>query len=168
MRRTGAGSLLLAFAALGGCKSAPAPLTDADRAAAQTMTTAMSAAVGAGDVAGLVAPYAPDAMLMPPAMPPVHGADQIRQFYHEMMSVKVNLTLTQQTADGSGDFMYTSGTYRYQEQAPATGTEDGKYLMVFRRGPDGTWKIVAEGWSPNAAAPQPVAPAAPASKPRSR
>ncbi len=164
MRRTGAASLLLAFAVLGGCKSAPAPLTDADRASAQTMMTAMSTAVGSGDVAGLVAPYAPDAMLMPPAMPPVHGADAIRQFYHEMMGVKVNLTLTQQTADGSGDFMYTSGTYRYQD---STGTEDGKYLMVFKRGPDGTWKIVAESWSPNAA-PQPVAPAAPTSRQRGR
>ena len=35
MRRIGTGSLLLAFVALGGCKSAPAPLTDADMTAAR-------------------------------------------------------------------------------------------------------------------------------------
>ena len=162
MHRIGAGTLVLAVAALGGCRSAPAPLTEADKAAAQTMTTAMSTAAGVGDVTAMVAPYAPDAMLMPPAMPPMHGVDQIRQFYQGMMSVKVNLKLTQQTADGSGDFMYTSGTYHYQEQPPATGTEDGKYLMVFKRGADGNFKIVAESWSPNAPpapAPQPAKPA---------
>jgi len=155
MRRAGAGSLLLVLTVLGGCKSAPAPLTDADKTAAQTMMTAMGTAAGASDVAGMVAPYASDAMLMPPAMPAFHGADQIRQFYQGMMGAKVNLTLNQQTADGAGDFMYTSGTYHYAEQPPATGTEDGKYLMVFKRQADATWKIVAESWSPNA----PPAPA---------
>lgn len=159
MRRLGAGSLLLVFAALGGCKSAPAPLTDADTAAARDMTAAMSTAIGAGDVAGISALYAPDAMMMPPAMPAVHGADQIRQFYQGMTSVKVNLQLTQQTADGSGDFMYTSGKYHYQALPPAAGTEDGKYLLVFHRGADAKWKVVAESWSADAPAAPPPAPA---------
>jgi len=168
MRRIGAGSLLLAFTALGGCKSAPAPLTDADKAAAQTLMTAMSTAVGASDVAGMVAQYAPDATLMPPMMQPFHGPDQIRQFYQGMFGTKVNLGLTQETADGSGDFMYTSGKYHYQESPPATGTEDGKYLMVFRRGADGAWKVVAESWSANAPPAPPPAPAKAAAKRRSR
>ena len=168
MRRFGPGSLLLVFALSGGCKSAPAPLTAADKAAAQTMMASMSTAAGASDLAAMVAPYASDATLMPPGMPPFHGADQIRQFYQGMFGAKVNLTLAQQTADGAGDFMYTSGTYHYQEQPPATGIEDGKYLMVFKRQADGTWKIVAESWSANAAPPPPAAPAKPAARRRSR
>jgi hypothetical protein len=64
--------------------------------------------------------------------------------------------------------MYTSGTYHYQEQPPATGIEDGKYLMVFKRQADATWKIVAESWSANAAPPPPAAPAKPAARRRSR
>jgi ketosteroid isomerase-like protein len=166
MRRIGAGSLLLAFVALGGCRSAPAPLTAADMAAAREMTTAMGTATSAGDVEGMMAPYAADAMLMPPGMPMAHGADQIRQFYQGMMSVKVSLHLTQETADGAGDFMYTSGKYHYQEQPPATGSEDGKYLLVFRRGADAKWKIVAESWSANAPPPAPAPPAEPATKGR--
>jgi len=168
MRRIGAARLLLVFAAMAGCKSAPAPLTDADAAAARDMMAAMGTAAGASDPAAMVAPYASGAMLMPPSMPMMKGTDQIRQFYQGMMSTKVNLTLSQQTADGSGDFMYTSGTYHYAEQPPATGTEDGKYLMVFRRGADGNWKIVAESWSPNAPPAPPAAPAKPAAKGRRR
>ena len=166
MRRMHAGSLLLAFVALGGCKSAPAPLTDADMTAARQTTAAMSAATGGGDVEAMVAPYAADAMIMPPGMPLVKGTDQIRQFYKGMMGVKVHLQLTQETADGSGDFMYTSGKYHYQELPPATGTEDGKYLLVFRRGADANWKVAAESWSPNAPPAPPAPPAKPAAKGR--
>ena len=166
MRRIGAGSLLIAFVALGGCKSAPAPLTDADKTAAQRMTTAIGAATSAGDVEAAMAPYAADAMLMPPGMGMMKGTDQIRQFYKGATSVKIGLQLTQETADGSGDFMYTSGKYHYQEMPPSTATEDGKYLLVFRRGADANWKVVAESWSANAPPAPPPAPAKPAAKRR--
>ena len=166
MRRVVAGSLLLAFVALGGCKSAPAPLTDADMTAARQMTAAMSAATASGNLDSLVAPYAADAMIMPPGMPMVKGADQIRQFYKGMTSVKVSLGLTQETADGSGDFMYTSGKYHYQELPPSTAFEDGKYLLVFHRGADANWKVVAESWSANAPPAPPPPPAKPAAKER--
>ena len=155
---------MIAFAALAGCKSAPAPLTDADRAMARQMDSAYAAAAGAGNVDGMMAGYAPDAMVMPPSMPMAHGTDQIRQLWKGMTSVKVSLQLTQETADGAGDFMYTTGKYHYQELAAGTGAaEDGKYLEVFHRGADGKWMLVADTWSPNAPpAPMAMAPAAPA------
>jgi ketosteroid isomerase-like protein len=155
---------MIAFAALAGCKSAPAPLTDADRAMARQMDSAYAAAAGAGNVDGMMAGYAPDAMVMPPSMPMAHGTDQIRQLWKGMTSVKVSLQLTQETADGAGDFMYTTGKYHYQELPAGTGaSEDGKYLEVFHRGADGKWMLVADTWSPNAPpAPMAMAPAAPA------
>lgn len=153
---------MIAFAALGGCKSAPTPLTDADRAMARQMDSAYAAAVGAGNVEGMMAGYAPDAMVMPPSMPMARGTDQIRQLWKGMTSVKVSLQLTQETADGAGDFMYTTGKYHYQELPAETGaSENGKVLEVFHRGTDGKWMLVAESWSPNAP-PAPMAPAAPA------
>jgi ketosteroid isomerase-like protein len=166
MRRASAGILLLALAALGGCKSAPAPLTDADRAMGQHMDSMFAAAVGAGDAEAMTAQYGPDAMVMPPSMPMAHGTDQIRQLWKGMTSAKVSLQLTQETADGAGDFMYTTGKYHYQELPAETGaSEDGKYLEVFRRGADGKWMIVADSWSPNAPPAPMAAPAAPAKKP---
>ena len=162
MRRAASGMLTIAFVALAGCKSAPAPLTDADRAAARQADSAYSAAVGAGNVEGMMAGYAPDAMVMPPSMPMARGTDQIRQLWKGMTSVKLSLQLTQETADGAGDFMYTTGKYHYQEMPAETGaSENGKYLEVFHRGADGKWMIVSESWSPNAP-PAPMAMAAPA------
>ncbi|HXY70715.1 MAG TPA: nuclear transport factor 2 family protein [Gemmatimonadales bacterium] len=164
MRRAAAGVCLTAFAVLGGCKPAAAPITAADRAAAQTMDSTYSAAIAAGDVNGMTAIYTQDAMMQPPMMPAVHGMEALRQFYQAMSSAKVNITLTQETADGAGDFMYTTGRYHYQQMPAETGpSEDGKYLEIFRRGADGKWMVVAESWSPNAPrAPMPAAPAAPA------
>jgi ketosteroid isomerase-like protein len=165
MRAVSAEFVLLAFAALGGCKAAPAPLTDADRAMGQHMDSMFAAAVGAGDAEAMTAQYAPDAMVMPPSMPMAHGTDQIRQLWKGTTSAKATLQLTQETADGAGDFMYTTGKYHYQELPAETGaSEDGKYLEVFRRGTDGKWLVVADSWSPNAP-PAPVAqPAAPPKK----
>jgi uncharacterized protein (TIGR02246 family) len=162
MRSTTAGVLLIALTALAGCKPAPAPLTDADRAAARGMDSAYAAASNAGNVEGMMAGYAPDAMVLPPNMPMAHGTDQIRQMSTGMAAVKGTLQLTQETADGAGDFMYTTGKYHYQMPPAETGaSEDGKYLEVFHRGADGKWMVAAESWSSNAA---PAAPA-PAAKP---
>jgi len=167
MRRTAAASLSIALAALAGCKAAPAPLTDADRGAAMHSDSAYSTAIAAGDMAAMTARYAPDAMLMPPGMPTFQGAQQIHQFYQGMMGAKVSLQLTQQTADGAGDFMYTTGKYHYQQLPAETGpSEDGKYLEVWRRGPDGKWMLAAQSWSANTPpAPMPApAPAKPAAR----
>ena len=160
MRGT-ASLLLLTLAALGGCKSAPAPLTDADRATARQMDSAYSAAASAGNVEGMMAGYAPNAMVMPPNMPTAHGSDQIRQLWQGTTSQKILLQLTQETADGAGDFMFTTGKYHYQGLPVETSpSEDGKYLIVYRREADGKWMIVAESWSSNAP-PAPPPPAKP-------
>jgi len=168
MRAT-ASLLLLTLAALAGCKSAPAPLTDADRATARQMDSAYAAAASAGNVEGMMVGYAPDAMVMPPNMPMAHGTDQIRQLWQGMASQKGTLQLTQETADGAGDFMFTTGKYHYQmlpaDSAPA---DDGKYLVVYHRGADGKWMIVADSWSSNAAPPPPAPPAKPAATGRAR
>jgi ketosteroid isomerase-like protein len=161
MRGVPASLLLLALAALGGCKSAPAPLTDADRAAARQMDSAFSAAYTAGNAEAMMVGYAPDAMVLPPNMPMARGTDQLRQLWRGATSQKVTLQLTQETADGAGDFMYTTGRYHFQMPADTAMTEDGKYLIVYRRGADGKWQIVAESWSSN----KPPAPPPPAAKP---
>jgi ketosteroid isomerase-like protein len=175
MRGTPASLLLLTLAALGGCKSAPAPLTEADKATARGMDSAFAVAASAGSVEGMMAGYAPDAMVMPPNMPMAHGTDQIRALWAGMASQKDTLQLTQETADGSGDFMYTTGRYHYQAAAPegaaapqAPPAEDGKYLLVYHRGADGKWMVVADTWSANAPPAPPAAPAKPAAARRAQ
>ncbi len=163
MRRAMTGFVLTAFAALGGCKAAPAPLTDTDRATAHGIDSTFAAAVTAGNVEGMMPGYARDAMVLPPDMPMARGTEQIHALYNGMMgAMKATLTLKQQTADGAGDYMYTTGSYHIQPMPEGSGpAQDGKYLEVFRRGADGKWMVVADSWSPNA----PPAAAAPAAAP---
>jgi ketosteroid isomerase-like protein len=160
MRRVAGVSCLLTLAALGACQSAPKPLTDADKAMARSMDSAYTAAIAANDTAKMFAHFAPDVIIQGPEMPEIKGLDQIRAAMNGMGG-KYTLQLTQETADGMGDFMYTTGRYHYVGMATAAGpapTEDGKYLEVFRRGSDGNWKLVAQSWNANPA-PQPPAPA---------
>jgi len=167
MRRPTTVTMLCAIATLAACKAAPSPLTDADRGAAMHSDSAYSTAIAAGDMAGMTGRYAPDAMLLPPSMQMFKGAQQIDAFYKGMTSAKVSLQLTQETADGSGDFMYTTGRYHYQQLPAPTGpSEDGKYLEVWRRGQDGKWMVVAQTWNANTppAPPPAAAPAKPAAR----
>ena len=171
MRRVAGVSCTLILAALAACQNAPKPLTDADKAMAHSMDSAYSAAVASGDTAKMLAEFAPDVIMQGPGMPPMRGLAQIRDAMKNMGAGKYTLQLVQETADGMGDFMYTTGKYHYQGVATAAGpgsTEDGKYLEVFRRGPDGNWKLVAESWNanpaPQPAAPAPAAPARPGRK----
>jgi ketosteroid isomerase-like protein len=47
-----------------------------------------------------------------------------------------------------GDFGYTTGTYKVQFTAQgALQTERGRYITVWRRQKDGTWKVAGDGGS---------------------
>src|SRR5512135_1490198 len=107
MRRVAGVSCTLILAALGACQSAPKPLTDADRAMAHSMDSAYTAAIAAGDMTGMLAGYAPDMIMQGPGMPALRGLDQIRAAMKDMGG-KYTLQLAQETADGMGDFMYTT------------------------------------------------------------
>ena len=167
MRRIAGAVSTLALAALGACQSAPKPLTDADKAMAHSMDSTYTAAMAANDTGKMLAGYASDAIMQAPGMPAMKGLDQIRAAMTGMGG-KYTLQLMQETADGMGDFMYTTGRYHYQGMATAAGpgpTEDGKYLEVFRRGADGNWKLVAQSWNANA---MPAPPAPAPAKPKRR
>ena len=53
----------------------------------------------------------------------------------------------------SGDFGYTTGTYTVKFTADGgVQTQQGRYITVWRRQKDGTWKVAGDGGSPSAAA----------------
>jgi ketosteroid isomerase-like protein len=155
MRVTTAGFVVLALVGLGACQTGPKPLSNADQAAARHLDSAFAAAANAGDVDALMANFAANAVEMPGNMPMAHGTEQIRGLWTNLLNQgKGTMALTQETADGAGDFMYVTGTYQWVPQpAGSAPAVDGKYLTVFHKGVDGTWKIAADAWSPNAAPP---------------
>ena len=53
----------------------------------------------------------------------------------------------------SGDLGYTWGNYEFQITGPdgLAQTNYGKYISVWRKQPDGTWKVVLDGSNPSPA-----------------
>lgn len=158
---------VMGLLALAACTSAPAPLTEADRVAIRAVDSAFAAAVNAGDLDAIVASYTPDAMVMPLYGPLAAGQGAIRETFAPLAGPgRVRLTLTTGTVDGSGDLAYVTGSYELQplpvdSTQPLLPADVGKYLEVFRRMEDGSWKMVRDIWNTNAPppAPEPAAPA---------
>jgi ketosteroid isomerase-like protein len=167
MRTLTKAALGAAAIALAACKGAPAPLSDADRAAILASDSAFAAAVNAGSVDGMTAGYTADAVVLPADMPEARGTDAIRQLFTGLNSAgRYTFQTTSTGIDGAGDIAWHTGTY-HLELTPADATqpkppaEDGKWLVVLRRQADGSWKTVADQWNRNSPAPAPPA-AAPA------
>ena len=96
--------------------------------------------------------YAEDAVVLPPNQQPVAGKAQIRPFIQGMIDAGLaEITLETTDVSGSGDVAYGVGKYRMTlHPAGADRIEDkGKYVVVYRRQADGSWKAVADIFNTN-------------------
>jgi ketosteroid isomerase-like protein len=111
-----------------------------------------SAAVARGDARAMASAYADGAELLPPNAEALRGRDDIERFWRggiEMGIRSVELeTLELRQADG---FAFEVGRYtlRIEQDGGEPVTDVGKYVIVHRRGPDGTWRRAVEmfNWS---------------------
>lgn len=158
-RRGSAASVCLACAWLStACRAVPAGGPAAD--VVRSVESRWNDAARARDLDRFVSFYANDASLMAPLAPRVTGTRAIRDalaplFGHQAFSLSLEPDKVEVAA--SGDLAYTQG--RYAMTAPAAdGTlmaERGKYVVVFRKGTGGAWKVVADIFNADAA-PVPV------------
>jgi uncharacterized protein (TIGR02246 family) len=141
------------FLLLSGCSDTPAPPVDtsaADLKAIRDGEVAWNADFAAKDAEKLASHYADDATLMNPDVPIVMGKDAIRTFLKEMVADKsLALSFTTSTAQVAkgGDYAYTQGTYSMTATSPKTKkviAEKGKYLTVYKKQSDGTWKAIED------------------------
>jgi ketosteroid isomerase-like protein len=151
---------ITAFAVLAGCGTRPQPVVDNRAEALRAIQAAEGAAIrafGKRDAVQSASMYAPDATLMLTNAPSVKGAE-IGPLLKEMM-VDPNFTMTFHTAKveapRSGEFGYTRGTYTMtmtDSKSNKILRESGKYLTVYARQADGSWKIVDDINNPDAPA----------------
>jgi uncharacterized protein (TIGR02246 family) len=132
--------------------AAGAPLSAADQAAIRAADTAFSTAAGAGDAAGLAAMYVPNASLMPPNAATVQGREAIQKFWGAFVDAyQVNIALRAEEVEGHGDLAYSRGRYTLdltpKAKGPAAAHDEGKFLTIFRRQPDGTWQLAVDMYS---------------------
>ena len=91
--------------------------------------------------------YLEDAQLMAPGRPPVRGAADLRSYWqNEFDQGLVTLNLNPTEIDGSGDLGYEIGTYNLMVRREARGPfqDHGKYVVVYRRQSDDSWKAAAD------------------------
>jgi uncharacterized protein (TIGR02246 family) len=151
---------------LGGCRStdprsskaaaAPAELTDADRAAIRAADSSFAAAATAGDVDAVAAVYARDASLLAPNLPPQKGQTAIRSFWGGFFNAyTVKFEISSDTIEGRGDLAYNVGQYRFTAVPKVRSNpgvaDEGKFLEVLKKQPDGSWKYVVDMYSSNLA-----------------
>jgi ketosteroid isomerase-like protein len=118
--------------------------TEADRAAIETVTEEALAINATRDHQAYVNHYySADVVIMPPNGEVIRGLEGALAF-NENFPPYDDLQFTQVEIDGDGDLAYVYGIYT-MVMAAAEGedpVEDrGKYIEIWRRQPDGSWKV---------------------------
>src|SRR5438093_10188389 len=111
-----------------------------------------SAAAGAKDVDKTVSYYAEDAVVMPPNAPAATTKEAIRSAWKEMLTspgAAISWKTTKVEVAKSGDLAYVSGTYE-ETMTDASGKpvkDRGKYVEIFKKQANGTWKVIVDIWN---------------------
>jgi ketosteroid isomerase-like protein len=154
--------LLLCFVFACQTPSATAPDTRAaDENTLRTLDEQWSKAAGARDVEKTISYYTDDAIVMPQNSPPLTTKEQIRGMWKSMLgapSFSGGWKSTKVEVARSGDLGYVSGTYEMTEN-DASGkpiTDRGKYLEIWKKQADGSWKCTVDMFSSDLPAPAPA------------
>jgi ketosteroid isomerase-like protein len=121
----------------------------ADEATLKNLDAEWSKAAGAKDVDKTASYYSDDALVLPPNMPTINGKQGARAMWQGMFSVPDfggGWKVSKVEVARSGDLAYVTGTYELSE-TDARGkpmTDKGKYLEVWKKQGDGTWKCVVD------------------------
>ncbi len=147
-------STLLVFAAvaLAACqKPAPAPVDHtADAIAAVKAADAAWLKVFAGrDTAAAVGMIEATGSMMGPNAPIATGPEAIKAMFagfYALPGMTIAWEATRADAAASGDLAYTSGNYTLTFKDPKAGTitDKGKYVTVWHKQGDGSWKVALD------------------------
>ncbi len=91
--------------------------------------------------------YAEDARLMPPDQPTLEGREAVRAFWKDAPQAGlIDLKLTAREVGGSGDLAFERGEFarRLRPRHGHQFTDLGKYVVIFRRQPDGGYRAIVE------------------------
>ena len=138
------------FALATACTKTVPDTRDADIKAVKDVEAAWVNDIATKDVDKFASHYSDDASVLMPNAPIINGSDNIKVALKPMLA-DPNFALTFQStraeASKGGGFVYTVGTYSMTRSGPkdkTAVTETGKYLTVFKKQADGSWKAVAD------------------------
>ena len=107
-----------------------------------------------GDGAAVATHYAEDAAVFPPDAPRVDGRANIQGFWQGAIKAGLrDLTLKAVEVHGTGDMAYEVGEVSYSapDSSGQRKTATGKYIVVWKKQQDGTWRLYRDIWNGNPA-----------------
>ena len=135
---------------LTGCMNmTPHDTSEADKKAIKDVESAWVKTASGKDIDAFVSYYADDAQLLMPNAPLFTGKPAIKEALKPMMAdpnFSITFMSTRVEVSKSGDLGYTQGPYKmtFSDQRGNKFEDEGKYLTVFHKLADGSWKAVED------------------------
>jgi uncharacterized protein (TIGR02246 family) len=109
------------------------------------LNTRMLQALEKGDAAAIAAIYAPDGQAMPPGAPTINGPG-IQPLWQSVIDMGVTGgALKTLSLEELGDTAIETG--QYEMHVGSDVVDRGKYVVVHRRQPDGSWRYGIDIWN---------------------
>jgi uncharacterized protein (TIGR02246 family) len=130
----------------------PVPVMDITqvRQAIEEANIKFGDAVRMADAAALANLYTEDAKLLPPNSEMIKGKEGIEAFWGGGLEMGIKgAVLTTVDVLGMGDLVCEIGTYdlTIQPEGQEEMKDNGKYLVIWKKAADGTWKLHADIWN---------------------
>jgi uncharacterized protein (TIGR02246 family) len=88
---------------------------------------------------------ADDCEVMPQNAPAAKGRDAIRLLFGKWFKPGLKIRWTPDRVEASGELGFSSGTYEMSfEESGTTVSARGKYVCVWKKQADGSWKVVRD------------------------
>jgi ketosteroid isomerase-like protein len=134
-----------------GCAPASDRANNADSVTIRQIRETEAAALNAGQLDNLVGVYSTDVHFMPPNAPEQTGGEAVRSWAGEMLQqFAAEVRYTGSAIEFAGDHAierYT-GVVKLTPKAGGPSTEERmKGIHIYRRQPDGSWRIAVDVWN---------------------
>lgn len=118
----------------------------------QSVTADLMEAVNSSDLSTISDLYTDNAVLLPPDIDMRTGKENIRTFWNSMSRFGMKFdSLQARQISGSGETVTEVGDYTLRVSPPGQmeSIESGKFLIVWKKQGDNTWKIDRHMWNRN-------------------
>jgi uncharacterized protein (TIGR02246 family) len=163
--RATAGSACLALVLIAsGCESTPKDTRATDETTIRALDAQWAKSAAAKDLDATVGYYSDDASLLAPNSPIASDKQSIREAWNALLGSGTSLTWQATKVDvaHSSDLAYVVGTYQLMTNDPngSVAADRGKFVEVWKKQADGSWKTVADIFNSDLPAQKPAPPAA--------